>query len=305
MRSRGLQAAARPLACEEKVAGVQAMHIFDEPKIDCHAHVFDPAKFPYGKDIAYKPSGQEIGTTAQFHQVMKTYGVRYALLVQPNSGYGSDNSCMLDAIVKSEGRFKGIAIVDVDVDFKTLKEFQAQGILGAAINPTFHGNTYYRHADGLMKKLADLDMFFDLQVENDQFLMYAPWIENIPVKVLIDHLGRPTPAAGLNQPGFAAMLRLAKTERVNVKISGYSKFSNFSHPFRDCWVFVRAIVDAFTLDHCLWASDWPYLRAPERQDYGPFVELIAQLFPDVADRRKLFWDTPNRLFHFTEQGHRP
>ncbi|HET9687930.1 MAG TPA: 2-pyrone-4,6-dicarboxylate hydrolase, partial [Pseudolabrys sp.] len=40
------------------------MHIFAEPKIDCHAHVIDPAHFPYGKDIAYRPAGQEIGTTA-------------------------------------------------------------------------------------------------------------------------------------------------------------------------------------------------------------------------------------------------
>ena len=31
------------------------MSAFDEPKIDCHAHVFDPARFPYGKDIDYKP----------------------------------------------------------------------------------------------------------------------------------------------------------------------------------------------------------------------------------------------------------
>jgi len=274
------------------------MQIFDEPKIDCHAHVIDPARFPYNKDVAYKPSGQEVGTAAQFREVMKAYGVRHALLVQPNSGYEGDNSCMLDAIAKGEGRFKGIAIVDLDANVAMLKKFQAKGIVGVAINPTFHGNDYYKHADGLMKRLADLDMFFDLQVEDDQFLMYAPWIENIPVKVLIDHVGRPTPAGGLNQPSFAAMLRLAKTGRLNVKLSGYLKFARSSYPFEDCWPFVRALVDTFTLDHCMWASDWPYLRAQERQDYGPLVQLAGRLFPNAADRRKLFWDTPNRLFKF-------
>lgn len=275
------------------------MHIFDEPKIDCHAHVLDPVNFPYGKDIAYKPAGQEIGTTAQLRQVMKSYGVQHVLLVQPNSGYGGDNSCMLDAIAKGEGRFKGVAIVDLDADMATLKQLQAQGIVGVAINPTFHGNDYYKHADGLMRRLADLDMFFNLQVEHDQLLMYVPWIEKIPAKVLIDHMGRPTLPAGLGQPGFAAMLRLAETGRVSVKISGYAKFSKVPYPFEDCWPFVRAIVDTFTLDRCMWASDWPYLRAPERQDYGPLVELIGLLFPRPADRRKLFWDTPNRLFKFT------
>ena len=274
------------------------MNIFDEPKIDCHAHVIDPAHFPYGKDVAYKPAGQEVGTAAQFVEVMKCHGVKHALLVQPNSGYGSDNSCMLDAIAKGEGRFKGIAVVDLDADATTLKELRSRGVIGAAVNPTFHGNDYYRHADGLIKRLADLDMFLNLQVENDQFLMFAPWIENIPVKVLIDHTGRPTPPAGLDQPAFAAILRLAKTGRVSVKISGYLKFARRPYPFEDCWPFVRAIVDAFTLDRCMWASDWPFLRASARQDYGPLVQLAGQLFPDANDRRKLFWDTPNRLFNF-------
>jgi predicted TIM-barrel fold metal-dependent hydrolase len=61
---------------------------------------------------------------------------------------------------------------------------------------------------------------------------------------------------------------------------------------------VRAIIDAYTPDHCVWASDWPFLRAAERQDYGPLVELAACWFPNEADRRKVFWDTPKRLFGF-------
>lgn len=276
------------------------MHIFDEQKIDCHAHVIDPANFPYGRNVAYKPAGQEIGTTRQFREVMQCYGVTHALLVQPNSGYGNDNSCILDAIANGEGRFKGIAIVDLDADVETLQKIRARGVVGAAINPTFHGNDYYRHAESLMKRLAELDMFFNLQVENDQFLMYQPWIERVPVKVLIDHVGRPTPSAGLDQPSFAAMLRMAKTGRVNVKLSGYLKFSGLPYPFEDSWPFVQALVDAFTLDHCMWASDWPYLRAAERQDYGPLVRLAGHLFPKDADRRKLFWDTPNRLFKFAQ-----
>ena len=113
------------------------MDLFKEPKIDCHAHVFDPVKFPYGKDIEYKPAGQEMGTPGQYAQVMKTYGVGYALLVQPNSGYGSDNRCLLDTIAKDKGRLKGIAIFDLDADIATLRDLKQQGIVGAAFNPTF------------------------------------------------------------------------------------------------------------------------------------------------------------------------
>ncbi len=275
------------------------MNIFQEPKIDCHAHVFDPIRFPYGKDIAYKPSGQEIGNPEQFCQVMKTYGVTHCLLVQPNSGYGSDNSCMLDAIAQGEGRLKGIAIIDFEADLAALRALQSQGIIGAAFNPTFHGIDYYKAAEPLIRRLAELDMFVQIQTEHDQLEMFVPWIETIPVRVLIDHCGRPTPQAGLHQPGFQALLRLAKTGRVSVKLSGYPKISQTGYPFEDCWPYVRAIVEAFTLDHCLWASDWPFLRAPSRQDYGPLVELVEVLFPNATDRRALFVDTPRRLFGFS------
>jgi len=277
------------------------MTVFREPKIDCHAHVFDPVLFPYGQDIAYKPSGQEIGTPAQLRQVMKTYGVSHVLLVQPNSGYGSDNSCMLDTIARGEGRIKGIAIVDFDADLAALRELKARGIVGAAFNPTFHGNDYYKRAAGLIGRLAQLDMFLQIQSEHDQLLMFVPWIEDIPVRVLIDHCGRPTPEAGLGQPGFQALLRLARTGRVNVKLSGYSKFARRPYPFDDCWPFVRALAEAFTLDHCMWASDWPFLRAPLRQDVGPLVELIELLFPDPAAQRALFSGTARRLFGFDNQ----
>ena len=274
------------------------MSIFKEPKIDCHAHVFDPVAFPYGNDIDYKPSGQEIGTPPQLDAVMKTYGVTHALLVQPNSGYGSDNSCMLDTIARGNGRFKGIAIIDFDADLAALRDLQARGIVGAAFNPTFHGTDYYKNSAGLIERLAALDMFLQIQSEHDQLSMFVPWIEAMPVRVLIDHCGRPTPQEGLQQAGFQALLRLAHTGRVSVKLSGYSKFSTLPYPFEDTWPFVRAIVEAFTLDHCLWASDWPFLRAPQRQDYGPLVELTELLFPDAAARRKLFSVTARGLFGF-------
>ena len=274
------------------------MNILQEPKIDCHVHVLDPLNFPFGKDIEYKPSGQEIGTASQLAAVMQTCGVTHALLVQPNSGYGPDNSCMLDTIARGGGRTKGVAIIDFDADIAALQELRAQGIVGAAFNPTFHGIDYYKRSAKLIERLAELDMFLQLQCEHDQLALFVPWIEAMPVRVLVDHCGRPTVKDGSTQPGFRALLRLAQTGRVHVKLSGYAKFSDMAYPFEDTWPFVRAIVEAFTLDHCLWASDWPFLRSAQRQDYGPLVELAGRLFSDAAARRKLFVDTPRRLFGF-------
>ncbi len=61
------------------------MSIFDEPKVDCHCHLFDPVRFPYRIDTPYRPAGQEIAFATQMEHVFEAYGVRHALLVQPNS----------------------------------------------------------------------------------------------------------------------------------------------------------------------------------------------------------------------------
>ena len=273
--------------------------IFAEPKIDCHVHVLDPARFPYGANTHYAPAGQEIGTPAQLAQVMDVYGTRHALLVGPNSGYGLDNACMLDTIARGDGRFKGIAVVENDVTRAELRRLKEAGVVGAAWNVTHYGVDHYRDAEPLLEKLAALDMFVDIQVEHDQLVGMMPLLRNLSARILIDHCGRPTIDAGLDQPGFQTLLALGATGRAFVKLSGLVKFSREPVPHADAWPFIEALVDAFTLDRCLWASDWPHLRAPTRVDYGVLLKNLLALFPDPHDRRKLLWDTPCQLFGFT------
>src|SRR5579872_2020535 len=111
------------------------MSVVAEPKIDCHNHIFDPLRFPYGADNPYWPAGPEISTADQFLRLMDAHGVRNALVVEPNSGYGLDNRCLLDAIEHSTGRFKGIAVVPQDVAFAELVRLKSKGIIGVAFNP--------------------------------------------------------------------------------------------------------------------------------------------------------------------------
>ena len=275
------------------------MSIFDEPKIDCHTHVFDPARFPYAPDTHYRPAGQETGTAAQLLQVMAAYGVSYALVVGPNSGYGLDNRCLLDAIAHSGARCKGIAVVGNQVSQHELEALKTAGIVGVAWNVTHYGVDYYADAAGLLDKLEALDLFVQIQVEHDQLVPFLPMLRRSEVRVLIDHCGRPTPAAGIDQPGFQALLALASTRRATVKLSGYVKFAREPYPYPDVRPYLDALIDAFTLDACVWASDWPYLRAPGRVDYGVLLRLVELMFPAAADRRKILWETPDALFRFS------
>lgn len=269
-----------------------------EPAIDCHVHVFDPLRFPYASDAWYLPSPAETGTPALLAQVLDAHCVHHALLVGPNSGYGLDNRCLLDTLARGAGRYKGIAVVPNDASLTELQDLQAAGVVGVAFNAALLGTDFYADTGPLLQRLRDLGMWAQVQVEGDQLLALHPLLLDSGTQVLFDHCGRPHAAAGLGQAGFQALLGWASTGRAGVKLSGCAKFSAQAYPYADARPYVDALIEAFTPQALVWASDWPFLRAPARMDYGPLQALAADWLPDEAARRAVLWDTPHRLFGF-------
>jgi predicted TIM-barrel fold metal-dependent hydrolase len=267
------------------------------PKIDTHCHVLDPARFPYAADVAYRPAGQEMGDVQAFSSVMQAHGVKHALLVGPNSGYGFDNRCMLDAIAQGDGRFKGIAVLPADCDEEALTALMKQGIVGVAFNPSLHGVAHYADIAPLLKRLARLGLWAQFQVHDDQLLALLPMIEASGVRLMIDHCGRPNLKESLSQAGFQALLALGKGGEAVVKLSGFAKFSSRGFPFEDARPVVEALAQNFGLQRCLWASDWPYLKAPYRLDYLPMLALYADMF-SIEECEQIMWHSPRQLLKF-------
>ncbi len=268
------------------------------PMIDCHVHIFDPDRFPYAADSWYRPAGGETGTAAQLGHVLDAHGVQQALIVGPNSGYGLDNSCLLDALAQSKSRYKGVAVVRNDASRSELQDLQAAGVVGVAMNVALLGVDFYRDTGPLLQRLRELGLWAQVQVQADELVALKPMLQDSGVKLLFDHCGRPTPHAGVEQAGFAALLSLAETGRACVKLSSLVKCSAQAFPYPDAWPYVRALLEAYTPQALVWGSDWPFLRAPARIDYGPLLALFQQLVPDAADRRAIGHDTPQRLFGF-------
>jgi predicted TIM-barrel fold metal-dependent hydrolase len=268
------------------------------PRIDCHVHVFDPQRFPYAPDAWYVPNPAETGTPDLLGQVLDAHGVAHALIVGPNSGYGLDNRCLLDTLQRGAGRYKGVAVVRNDASRAELQDLQAAGVVGVALNVALLGLDFYSDIAPLLQRLRDLDMWAQVQVQGDQLAGLHPLLQDSGVRLLFDHCGRPDPGQGVGQAGFAALLALAETGRAVVKLSSLSKCSAQPFPHRDAWPYVAALVQAYTPQSLVWASDWPFLRAPERIDYGPVLQLMETLLPDAAARQAVYWDTPQRLFGF-------
>ncbi len=267
-----------------------------EPAIDCHVHVFDPLRFPYAADAWYRPGPAETGTPLQLGQVLDAHHVRHALIVGPNSGYGLDNRCLLDALAQGQGRYKGIAVVRNDASLSELQDLQAQGVVGLAFNVALLGTEFYANTAPLLQRLRDLNLWAQLQVQEDQLLDLNDLFMDSGVRVVFDHCGRPRAAAGVAQAGFQTLLKWADTGRACVKLSGIAKFSEQLPLCADAQPYVKALIDAFTPQSLVWASDWPFLRAPTRLDYGPIRHQVVDWFTDAADRQAVLWDTPRRLF---------
>jgi predicted TIM-barrel fold metal-dependent hydrolase len=267
--------------------------------IDSHCHVFDTARFPYSPDAVYRPPPHEAGTASDLAAVLGAHDLSHALLVNPTSGYRYDNRCMIAAIRGSNGRFKGIARVPPDADERALDHLDNGGVIGIRLDLIADGVDVLQHRamPGLFAQVRERRWQLHVQCERDQLHEGVAMLRAANVPLVIDHCGRPEPANGVTQLGFQTLLELGRDGHF-VKLSGPFRFSHEAAPHADVEPFVAALIDAFTVDRCVWGSDWPFLRLGQRMDYGPVLANLERWFPEARDRRQVLWETPARLFGF-------
>lgn len=270
---------------------------------DCHAHVFGNAGYAFAADPVYIPEPSQRGTAAGFLAVLDAHGLTHGLLVgaQP---YGNDNRCMLDGIAASGGRLKGIALVDAAISDRDLTSLFDRGVVGIRINLSTYGvrELVAPGADRLLSRVREMNGFVQIHCEKDELVQAAPMLRNAGVRLLVDHFGRPDLRRELAQPGFATLLELGRAGQAVVKLSGPFRCSLEGVPYRDVDPFIAAVIDAFTLEHCVWGSDWPFVRVAERVDYGPGLACLRRWLPDRNDRHRVLWENPARLFGFGRLG---
>lgn len=268
--------------------------------VDSHAHVFDTRRHPLNNPAAYVPQPNECGSGREFAVVLGAHGMTHGLLVNPFAGYGLDNRCMLDAIAASGGRFKGVALVGHDSTDAQLRELADGGVVGARFNTLFSGATSLQGAEGgrLLARIRELGWFAQIYFHDDEVLRLLPILDAAGIRVVVDHCACPDVTRCLDQPGFRAVLELGRRGHAAIKLSGPFRYSRQGWPHADCDPYVAALIEAYTLDNCVWGSDWPFVRLPQRIDYGPTRALLARWLPDPADQQKVLWDTPSRWFGF-------
>jgi predicted TIM-barrel fold metal-dependent hydrolase len=269
--------------------------------VDAHAHCYDVEHFTPDASSGFDLLANERGSVQDYEAVLDAHGITHAVLVNPLGGYGTDNRHLLRTIAGSNGRFKGIALLAEDADERTVAALIDGGIAGIRFNLNFETSPslYGPAGDRALAIAREAGWIVQIHYAGDTIIPALDRLAGVE-RVVIDHCGRPSLDLGIEQPGFAALLELGRQGRTYIKLSGFFRLTSEGWPYRACDDYVEALIDAFSIERCLWGSDWPFLRASRRVDYGPQLAYLARMVPDQAAREHILWHNPARLFGFDD-----
>lgn len=271
---------------------------FDVPALSCdtHAHVFGPqSRYDYTANRTYTPPDALLDEYLALHG---TLGIERGVLVQP-SVYGTDNQAMIDALEKLEGRYRGVAVVDPDVDQDELERLHRVGVRGVRVNLLFKGGISFADVEAIAAKIQPLGWHIQALIDVSEFEDLYSRLSSLPVDVVIDHMGHMSTDKGIDHPGFQALLKLLDTGRCWVKLSGAYRFTvQEETPYSDVMPVAKALVDAAP-DRMVWGSDWPhpFVHIPMPND-GDLLDMLADWVPDPILRNQILVDNPARLYDF-------
>jgi predicted TIM-barrel fold metal-dependent hydrolase len=207
---------------------------------------------------------------------------------------------MLDAMARSQGRFKGIAVVAAQATEGAMLSLKRQGVVGVRLHLMRSDPEALSRpgAERFLARARALGWFVEVYARGQVWCGIERILRQSGVTVLIAHLGEPDPSRGVDQQGFQAVLALGRETDAVVKLSAPFRTSGQPFPHADVDPFVAAVIDAFGLDRCVWGSDWPFLNTSQQVEYGNLLTCLARWLPNPDDRDRVLWHNPARLFAF-------
>ncbi len=263
--------------------------------VDAHCHVFGPmAQFPFSPKAKYLP--EDAGPEKLF-ALRDQLGFAKNVIVQA-SCHGSDNSATLDAIAKSNGRARGVAVVDPAISEEDLAALHDGGMRGIRFN--------------FLKRLVDnapKDKFLEVSqrlpagwhvviyFEADILEELRPFMDAIPVPLVIDHLGRPDVTQGPEGADIKAFRALLESRPdIHFKPTCPDRLDPTGDPWNAFAQAVAPLVADYP-DRCIWGTDWPHPNMQDNiPDDGHIVDMIPRIAPTEELQRKLLIDNPMRLY---------
>ena len=265
---------------------------------DAHCHIFGPAhRFPFSADRSYTPPDSGI---EEFVRLQERLALHRAVFVQA-SCHGTDHAAMVDALQRGAGRYAGVAMIDGSFSDADIAALHDVGVRGTRFN-------FVRHLGGapqldefwrIVDRVQPFGWHIVLHFDAKDLSAYADVLDRLPCPYVIDHMARVPAADGVDQAPFQTLLELMSDERGWVKISGAERLTASGPPsYDDVVPFAQALVAAAP-DRVLWGTDWPHPNVRHMPDDGDLVDLLVDLIPDIATRRRVLVTNPETLYDFS------
>lgn len=264
----------------------------DGPLVDTHAHVYT-LDMPLAGTAWHKPPND--APIEDYIDTLDKHGVNFAVLAAA-SIYGDYNDYQLEAVRRYK-RLRTTVIVKPDTDIYTLRRMNEAGVVGIRFqfrnvaSPPDLTSSEYRV---LLRRVADLGWHVHLHDDGARLPAYISAIENAGPRLVIDHMGRPTPGLGIASSGFQTVLRALDHGRTWVKISGGFRIEPESYAS----VIVTKLLEHVGPQRLLWGSDWPFAAFESQMTYAAALDAYKRYVPDASVRLAI--DRTALAFYFSQ-----
>ncbi len=265
--------------------------------VDAHCHVFGPAaQFPFAPERKYTPCD---ASKDQLFALRDFLGFARNVIVQATC-HGTDNRALVDALVHSQGRARGVASIRRDITDAELMALHEAGVRGTRFNfvRRLVDFTPREVLAEIAARIAPLGWHVVVYFEAQDLPELWEFFTALPTTVVVDHMGRPDVTKPVDGPEFELFVKLMR-EHANVwsKVSCPERLSKSGPPtYQDVVPFARRLVEAFP-DRVLWGTDWPH---PNMKDHMPDDGKLVDFLPGIAVtpelQRRLLVDNPMRLY---------
>ena len=272
--------------------------------VDSHCHVFGPGHlFPYAPERKYTPCD---ASKDQLFALRDHLGFSKNVIVQATC-HGADNSALVDALLHSSDKARGVATVKRNVTDEQLKSLHDAGVRGVRFNfvKRLVDFTPKEELLEIANRIKALGWHIVIYFEAVDLPELWDFFTALPTIVVVDHMGRPDVSQPVDGPEFSLFIKLM-TEHSNIwskvtcperlSVKGPKALNSEPHPYQDVIPFAKKIVELFP-DRVLTGTDWPH---PNLKDHMPDDGLLVDWIPNIAPtqelQQKLLVDNPNRLY---------
>ena len=264
--------------------------------VDAHCHVFGPAaEFPFAPERKYTPcdAGKE-----KLFELRDFLGFDRNVIVQATC-HGRDNRALVDACLSAGDKARGIASIGPQATDDELADMDAAGVRGVRFNfvKRLVDATPKEVFLGIAEKIKEFGWHIVVYFEAQDLEELQPFLEQLPTTIVVDHMGRPDVAKGVDHPDFQRFLQLmADNENIWSKVTCPERLSVQGPPYDDVVPFCTAVVERFP-DRVLWGTDWPHPNMKSHMpDDGALVDFIPKFARTPEQQQKLLVDNPMRLY---------